>query len=136
MSIHFAIEVGSNIPIYKQIMNQIRRAIAMGELMENQQVPGVRSLARHLLVNSNTVSHAYGELVKGGVLESRPGLGCFVSQGRQVYSEEECQRRLGDAIQFLLDEAIALNFNSSAIRRALDEKLSDLEQAEKRKKHE
>jgi GntR family transcriptional regulator len=76
-------------PIYRQIVDQVRLAVATGDLPAGQAMPSVRSVAERLVVNIDTVVKAYGELVRDGVLESRQGLGFFVAQKRQVYSKAE-----------------------------------------------
>jgi GntR family transcriptional regulator len=69
-------------PIYVQIMDEVRRAIAQGSLTVDEPLPSVRQLARDLRINPNTVSQAYRELERLGVVEGRPGHGTFVIRAR------------------------------------------------------
>ena len=69
-------------PIYVQIMDEVRRAIALGTLTVDEPLPSVRQLARDLRINPNTVSQAYRELERLGVVEGRPGQGTFVIKAR------------------------------------------------------
>jgi GntR family transcriptional regulator len=69
-------------PIYVQIMDEVRRAIARGTLAVDQPLPSVRQLARDLRINPNTVGQAYRELERLGVVEGRPGQGTFVAKAR------------------------------------------------------
>jgi GntR family transcriptional regulator len=78
----FHINLGSRLPIYQQLAQQIREAIARGELQPEAALPSVRQLSRELVVNPNTVSRAYTELEREGLLTSRPGRGVFVAQPR------------------------------------------------------
>jgi GntR family transcriptional regulator len=121
------ITTGSGIPIYRQIVEQVRLAAATGTLPPGQAMPSVRSLADRLLINFNTVAKAYGELVRDGVLESQQGLGFYVAQKRQVYSKAERQRRLRHAVDNCIHEAVFLDFTADEIRQAVDEKLAALD---------
>jgi GntR family transcriptional regulator len=69
-------------PLYVQIMDEIRRALALGTLSANDAVPSVRQLAVELRINPNTVSQAYRELEREGVLEARRGQGTYVARRR------------------------------------------------------
>lgn len=69
----------SGLPIYLQLMEQIRHAIATGALRPGEQLPGIRPLAEELVINPNTVAKAYRELEHEGVVELRQGAGAFVT---------------------------------------------------------
>jgi GntR family transcriptional regulator len=125
----FNITTGAGAPIYKQIVDQVRLAVATGSLTAGQLMPSVRGLAEQLLVNANTVAKAYGELVRDGVLESQQGLGVFVAEKRQIYAKAERLRRLRQAVEGLVHEAVTLDFTAEEIRQALEEKLAALEWA-------
>lgn len=81
----FSIDLTSRIPIYEQIYHKIVNLIINGTLAENDQLPSVRCLAKSTGVNPNTVSKAYQELERNGVIYSVPGRGSFVSA--QNYDE-------------------------------------------------
>src|SRR6267154_6110605 len=97
MSLGFSVTAASNIPIYRQIIQHIRRAVVLGQLKLGEQLPAVRTLAETLVINPNTVARAYQELIRDGVLESRAGRGVFVSERRQVFADAERVRRLQQA---------------------------------------
>ena len=124
---HVHITTGSGTPIYRQIVDQVRLAVATGDLPAGHAMPSVRSLAERLLVNANTVAKAYAELVRDGVLESQQGLGFFVAEKRQVYSKAERLRRLRQAADNFVREAVFLDFTADEIRQAVDEKLAALD---------
>ena len=124
---HVQITTGSGTPIYRQIVDQVRLAVATGTLPAGHAMPSVRSLAEQLLVNANTVVKAYAELVREGVLESHHGLGFFVAAKRQIYSRTERQRRLQQALEAFIHEVVFLDFSAEEIRKALDEKLDELD---------
>jgi GntR family transcriptional regulator len=124
---HFNITTGSGTPIYRQIVEQVRLAVATGALRPGDDLPSVRGLADRLVINANTVAKAYGELVRDGVLESRQGLGFFVAEKRQVYSRAERLRRLRLAVDAFIHEAVFLDFTADDIREAVEEKLAELD---------
>lgn len=76
----FTISTGSSEPIYRQLMEQLRRRVAGGQLVAGQEIPSVRELAQALAVNPMTVSKAYSLLEAEGLLERRRGLGMVVAQ--------------------------------------------------------
>jgi GntR family transcriptional regulator len=124
---HVTVTTGAGTPIYRQIVDQVRLAAATGALPLGQAMPSVRSLAERLLVNANTVVKAYAELVRDGVLESQQGMGFFVAQKRQVYSKAERLRRLRQAVDNFIHEAVFLDFSAEEIRKAVEEKLTELD---------
>ena len=67
------------VPIYLQLMEQVKHAIETGALRAGEQLPGIRPLAEELVINPNTVAKAYRELEHEGVIELRHGAGAFVS---------------------------------------------------------
>lgn len=106
---------GTETPIYRQIIDQIRLAVATGDLSPGEALPTVRGLAEQLLVNANTVAKSYRELVREGVLESRQSRGCFVAPKRQIYTKAERMRRLRKAADAYVSEAISLDFTADEI---------------------
>jgi GntR family transcriptional regulator len=126
-SFHITITTGSGTPIYRQIIEQVRLGVATGTLAPGDALPSVRSLAEQHLVNANTVVKAYAELVRDGVLESHHGKGFFVAEKRQVYSRAERLRRLRQAVDAFVHEAVFLDFTADEIRQAVAEKLADLD---------
>lgn len=69
----------SGVPIYLQLMEQVKHAVETGALSPGDQLPGMRKLAEDLVINPNTVAKAYRELVHAGVIELRHGAGAFVA---------------------------------------------------------
>lgn len=109
-------------PIYVQIMDEIRRAIVLGTAKGGDPLPSVRQLALDLRVNPNTVSQAYRELEREGVVETRRGQGTFVTKSRvtarqlRTLAHEVAERSIRDAFRngMTTDELI------EAIRKASD----------------
>ena len=124
---HINITTGAGTPIYRQIVEQVRLGVATGSLAPGDAMPSVRSLAEQHVVNPNTVVKAYGELVRDGILESHHGKGFFVAEKRQVFSRAERLRRLRQALDTFVHEAVFLDFTADEIRQVVDEKLDDLD---------
>jgi GntR family transcriptional regulator len=124
MPVTFNISTGSDTPIYKQITDQVRLAVTVGKLAVGDQLPSVRALAEDLVVNPNTVSRAYGDLMREGLLESRAGRGVFITHKRKIYSRAEGWRRLEPLLNALIGEAMILDFTREELREAFEEKLS------------
>jgi GntR family transcriptional regulator len=108
MSLTLSILPASDVPIFRQIMHQIQRAVAGRAMDVGEQLPAVRVLAEMLVVNPNTVARAYQELIREGLLESRSGRGVFVAERRQVFSQAEQARRLRHLAEQLCHEAALL----------------------------
>jgi GntR family transcriptional regulator len=94
-----------------QIVDAIRRKIAAGELAVGEKLPSVRGLAQQLAINPNTVSKAYTELVTGGWLQPRAGLGLYVAAQRDQLSAAERDRRLDAAVDRFVNEVVAIRCN-------------------------
>ena len=106
--IKFLLDYSSGMPIYRQIIDQIRFGIASGQLKLGEQLPTVRALAVELKVNLNTVSKAYKELEIRNILETQQGTGTFISQTAHIVPEKEREDKLREiCIQF---SSVALSY--------------------------
>ena len=86
----------SGVPIYLQLMEQVKHGIETGALRPGEQLPGIRPLAEELVINPNTVAKAYRELEHEGVIELRHGAGAFVSAtARAQEADRQAARRPG-----------------------------------------
>lgn len=117
---------GSSTAIYRQIADQVRRAVATGDLAIGDPLPSVRVLAKELVVNPNTVAKAYAELIRDGVLESQPGRGAFVARRRNVFTKAERTRRLDEALDAVVSAGLMLDFSSEEILARMQVKLKEL----------
>ncbi len=120
MSLGISIAPASDIPIFRQLLMQIHREVALGRIKVGEQLPAVRVMAESLLINPNTVARAYQELIREGVLESRTGRGVFVVQRRQVFSDAERVRRLTESVEELCHEALLLDVDLAETRTLLE----------------
>ena len=90
----FALDLHSGVPVYRQIIDQVRSGVASGSLIAGDQLPTVRQLAVDLAINPNTVLRAYRELELGGVLETHQGTGTFIANKKVERNSAERDRRL------------------------------------------
>ena len=113
------INLTDGVPIYRQIVNQVKYLVASGLLEPGEELPPIRTLALQLTVTPNTVVKAYDELERSGVVHKRRGSGTFVSEGRPQLAIRERRRIIEQRIDALLAEAHQLNFTGEDILRML-----------------
>jgi GntR family transcriptional regulator len=123
MEFEISIATGSDVPIYRQIVDRVCRAIATGELAPGAQLPSVRALAEQLVINPNTVRKTYADLIREGILESHQGKGVFVARRRTVYTKAERARRIDTALEAFVNEGMYLGFTPEELHEALTRKL-------------
>jgi GntR family transcriptional regulator len=122
----FCVDPASRVPIFEQLVRQVRHAIAGGLLHEGDQLPTVRELAVTLLINPNTVQKAYAELASAGLITSRKGLGAFVQSVRPHLDAPERRRRLDAATEDYVTEGLLLGYSARELREGLSRRLSAL----------
>ena len=91
----FALDLHTGVPVYRQLIDQVRSGVASGSLTAGDQLPTVRQLAVDLAINPNTVMRAYRELELGGLLETHQGTGTFISEKKLEMKSAERERQLG-----------------------------------------
>lgn len=123
MGLH--ISTASRTPIYQQLAQQIREAIARGELQPEASLPSVRQLSRELVVNPNTVARAFTELEREGLLISRPGRGIYVAQPRNDLTRAARDRRLTEQLDRWLTEAVHLGYSAEEVLRLVDKRVRE-----------
>jgi GntR family transcriptional regulator len=117
------------VPIYLQLMEQVKHAIETGALRQGEQLPGIRPLAEELVINPNTVAKAYRELEHEGVIELRQGAGAFVS-GTPPAKKAADSLRAGQAIvSSAVDKLRARGLSDEEIRRLFEAELAGLRRA-------
>ncbi|HXR37615.1 MAG TPA: GntR family transcriptional regulator [Terracidiphilus sp.] len=115
----FLLDLHSGMPVYRQIIDQVRGAIASGALTPGDQLPTVRQLAVDLEINPNTVVRAYRELEFGGLLETHQGTGTFISAQKMKRADAERERQLAQIVADCVARAGAAGFT-------LDELIEEL----------
>ena len=103
MQLH--VSPADGVPIYLQIVNQVKYLVSSGRLAAGEELPPIRTLAEQLLINPNTVARAYRELEQAGVVEKRRTTGTYVSGGASPLARRERLKILGRRIDALLAEA-------------------------------
>lgn len=121
----FKIDPSSNVPIYLQIVQQVKMGIALGKLAPGEQLPSVRELAVRAVINPNTVHKAYRQLITEGLLHGRKGLGVFVADRRPTPGAHEMKRQAGSQMDALISECVVLGLSPSEIRDLLAERLRE-----------
>jgi len=111
----FRIDPASRLPIYRQLRDQVREAVARGTLQPEERLPSVRELSRTLVVNPNTIARVYTELEREGLINTRPGLGVFVAQPRAELTTQVRRERLQRLVDGFLTEAVHLGFSAEEV---------------------
>lgn len=107
----FVLDLHTGIPVYRQIVDQVRGGIASGALPAGYQLPTVRQMAVDLQINPNTVARAYRELELGGLLETHQGTGTFISAQPIRHSDAERERQLNQIVADTVSRAGAAGFS-------------------------
>src|SRR5580700_3998324 len=115
------LDLRSGVPVYRQIIDQVRGGIAAGTLTAGDQLPTVRQLAVDLAINPNTVLRAYRELELGGMLETHQGTGTFISNKKIVKSSGERERQLTQLVGEFAARAGAAGFTIEELLEGLHE---------------
>jgi len=110
----FAVDPHTGVPIYLQLIEQVKRSVALGVLSPGERLPTVKQLATDLTVNPNTIARAYRELERDGVIETSVGRGSFI---RQSGAGERAAADLSDVAGASLDAAVR-EAKSMGLRRA------------------
>ena len=108
---------------YLQIVEQVRMAAASGALRAGESLPGIRTLAEQLRINRNTVSKAYSELERQGVVEHRPGRGCFVREQSSPLKSSVKKEMLKEVIDAAIVQAHHLQISRKDFMDAVEDRL-------------
>ena len=114
----------SGVPIYLQLMEQVKHAIETGALKPGEQLPSIRPLAEELVVNPNTVAKAYRELEHEGVIELRQGAGAFVTENAPSKKDAEKLRAAQATVAATVDRLRTRGVADDDIRRLFEAELS------------
>jgi GntR family transcriptional regulator len=123
----FRIDPSSRLPIYRQLTNQLREAVARGRVAPEDRLPSVRELSRTLVVNPNTIAKAYTELEREGVLNTRPGLGVFVARPKPELTKRVRKERVQVMLDRLLTEAVHLGFSAEEVLALVAERVREFQ---------
>src|SRR5438132_14044607 len=115
MSMHLHISPEDGVPIYRQIVNQVKYLVGSGRLAPGEELLPIRVLAEQLTVNPNTVARAYLELEHAGIVTKRHGSGTYVSETRSPLPQREKAKILAKRVDALLTEAKHLDVELSDV---------------------
>jgi GntR family transcriptional regulator len=119
------IDNASERPVYQQIIDQVKRDIALGRLGKDEKLPTVRQLAGQLAINPNTIAKAYQQMEREGIITTRPGSGAFVanldsdlsSSVKKKLISEDLERAAVDAFHMQIDGQTLLKWFNEAIEK-------------------
>ena len=122
MQLHISTKDG--VPIYLQIVNQVKYLVAAGRLAPGEEIPAIRILAEELVVNPNTVAKAYRELEHEGVIELRQGAGAFVSDKAPTKKDADKLRAAQATVASAVEKLRARGVTDEEIRRLVEAELA------------
>lgn len=124
MQLH--VSPNNGLPIYMQIVDQIKYLVASGRLKPGEELLPIRTLAEQLLINPNTVARAYRELEAEGLLSSRRGAGTYITDRGSPLARHEQERILGERVDGMVVTAKQLGFGREAMLRVVRERADHL----------
>ena len=120
----FRLNPSSGVPLYFQLMEQIKHAVETGALRAGDQLPTIRKMAEDLVMNPNTVVRAYRELEHQGVIELKHGSGAFI--GQIAEGRARLMRKAQGILESAMERLAAMGLTEDEIRRAFDNELAQL----------
>jgi GntR family transcriptional regulator len=112
----FLIDNASDRPVYLQIMDQVKRDIALGRLATEERLPTVRQLAQQLAINPNTIAKAYRQLEQDGIIVTRAGAGAFVAGLDSLLSRAVRRKLICDELDRIIIEAFHMQIDKEMLR--------------------
>ncbi len=109
------IDHASDRPVYLQIMDQVKRDIALGRLLREERLPTVRQLAQDLAINPNTIAKAYRQLEQEGVIVTKSGAGAFVAGLDSIISRTVRKRLICDELERIIVEAFHMQIDRETL---------------------
>jgi len=128
--LHFQINPHSGVPVYRQMIDQVKYYVASDALKAGDQLPSIRELAQSLTINPTTVVRVYTELEREGVIEMRHGKGAFVTASGRRMTANELDKTLRRLARHLAVEATQMGAPASQVLKVVREELADLRDAE------
>ena len=121
----FQIDNASDRAVYQQIIDQVKRDIALGRLAKGEKLPTVRQLASQIAINPNTIAKAYRQLEQEGIITTRPGSGAFVADidtnlnmsVRRKLVSDELERTIVDAIHMKIERKTLIQWFNAAVEK-------------------
>jgi GntR family transcriptional regulator len=111
----FRIDNASDRAVYLQIIDQVKRDVALGRLAKEERLPTVRQLAQQLAINPNTIAKAYRQLEQEGIIVTRAGAGAFVANLDSMLSKSVRRRLICDELERIVVEAFHMQIDKETI---------------------
>ena len=124
--LHLQINPHSGVPVYRQVMDQVKYYVASGTLRPGDVLPSIRELAQALSVNPTTIVKAYNELRHEDVVEMRHGKGVFVAESAGHMTETEMRRALRRLARQLAVEAVQMGAQPELVRQLVEEEMKGM----------
>jgi len=124
--LYLQIDPHSGIPLYRQVMDQVKYYVASGTLKVGSQLPSIRELSKTLSVNPTTVVKAYTELQHDGVIEMKQGRGAFVAEFDAEMSNDERRKVLERLARQMMVEARQMGAPPELVRQVVEQQIEDM----------
>lgn len=124
MAVWIQIQSGGNESIYSQIVEQIRQAIAKGQLGVGEKLPAVRKLASELVVNPNTVAKAYTLLEQNGLVVTKAGSGTFVADPKLRTVDSADMNILAERMDTIISRALNLGLGRDDVIKMFNDRVN------------
>ena len=121
----FRVDPTSSVPVFQQIADEVKSAIARGALRADDAIPSVRQMAADTLINPNTVAKAYRDLEREGVIYTRKGLGLFVSPAAAKQCRADRRNGIAERLQQLIAEAARAGLSADEARKLVERAVRD-----------
>ena len=129
MTVQIHIDPRSGVPVYRQVIDQVKYYVSSETLKPGDQLPSVRDLAQRLSVNPTTVVKAYAELEHEGVIELRHGKGAFVTATREMFSDFEKETVIRRLARQLVVESVQMGADQGLVERIVNEEWESISPA-------
>jgi GntR family transcriptional regulator len=111
----FRIDNASDRPVYQQIIDQVKRDIALGRLVKDEKLPTVRELARQIAINPNTIGKAYRQLEQEGIIVTKPGAGAFVASLDSNLNRSVRKKLISEELELIAVEAYHMQIDKQTL---------------------
>lgn len=118
----------SGVPVYRQIIDQVKFMVSTGSLKKGDQLPSIRDLAKQLTINPTTIAKAYEHMANEGLVEKVPGKGVFITDFSNVLNKAEKEQKLRELARQVVVEADQLGLSSGVIMRLIGEEMDKLQE--------
>jgi GntR family transcriptional regulator len=127
LTVNLHISSHDGVPIYLQIVNQVKFLLASGRLAAGEEIPPIRVLAEQLVVNPNTVARAYLELERAGIVVKRQGSGTSIAETAPPLARRDRIRLLGPRLDALVAEARQLDLTNDELVKMVQQRYAQMD---------